>query len=87
MCGKAFFEGVLAWDLEVNYDGNKWNDGKKVSFAKFLLMVLKNGSMFNSSGKYQKYMYWTSSPRASAGMSFNKMSHPFGLKGDSKDFI
>ena len=27
---KTFFEGALAWDLEVN--GKKWNDGKNVSF-------------------------------------------------------
>ena len=30
---KAFFEGALAWDLEVS--GKKWNDGKNVSFFLF----------------------------------------------------
>ena len=39
---KTFFEGALAWDLEVG--GKKWNDGKNVSFrfAEFLLF-LTNG--------------------------------------------
>jgi len=39
---KTFFEGALAWDLEVN--GKKWNDGKNVSlcFAESLLF-LTNG--------------------------------------------
>ena len=36
---KAFFEGALAWDLEVG--GKKWNDGKNASFrfTKFLLFL------------------------------------------------
>lgn len=32
---KAFFEGALAWDLEV--DGKKWVDGKNVSSMLLLL--------------------------------------------------
>ena len=35
-----------------------------------LIVILKNGSTFNSSGKYQKYVY--RSPRASVGMSTNR---------------
>ena len=30
---KTFFEGAVAWDLEV--DGKKWADGKNVSFCVF----------------------------------------------------
>ena len=37
---KTFFEGALAWDLEVN--GKKWNDGKNVSFCFAMFLFFSN---------------------------------------------
>lgn len=51
---KTFFEGALAWDLEVN--GKKWNDGKNVNsflFSRFFV-ILTIPFNPNSSSKYEK---------------------------------
>jgi hypothetical protein len=45
---KVFFEGALAWDLEV--DGKKWADGKNVSVF-FLSIVLIADALHCSSSK------------------------------------
>jgi elongation factor 1-gamma len=37
---KAFFEGALAWDLEI--DGKKWADGKNVSYALPLCHIMSS---------------------------------------------
>ena len=39
---KSFFEGALAWDLEVG--GKKWVDGKNVSFSFSLLLLVRIGT-------------------------------------------
>jgi elongation factor 1-gamma len=48
---KAFFEGALAWDLEI--DGKKWVDGKNVRFLYLLPPLLSADEHFFPSFQFK----------------------------------